>query len=618
MYRKISSKLLSKIGIYFLTLLVHIIVIPFYNVPVIVDEVNPLALGFMIRGENWTQYLIANGYYYKYGQLLFYLPFVLLIKNNFMLYRVLLIVNALIVSFVPVCVYEILTKYLRSVNIKRSFQMALLVGFIPAVLLNSKFIWAESFLLIIPWLIMLLFFKVIERNISTFKMWIYSILIAMLQVYAFMVHTRGIVIFIATVLCTIFIRIILNEKNVKLTPYFIVTIILYFVDLLLVKIFRNYLYNGDRNLIGGTISFINNEFIKNIVSLTGIRVLGEGIIGWLFASVSSTLGLTCLGLIISITIILNTRKWREYSHQELIIVLFGLLLFGGSLMMGILFFFNDLFVNAGIEIVRRGDKIIYTRYLDSANVCVSFIGLYYLLIKERPRIKSYIFYSGISFVFMHGFFVSKIADRINHTITWSQILMSVNYFCDLNQCIRGGAYSTIGYLSGGIAFFGLFAIIIFIITMKYRKNTKFFLTIYLVCFLAGYFWNAYNVIYRMDNYQASLITEYEDIIRCVNNEEGLKIIYLDDEISRCSFQYIFSDYQIVAQRDKDSVAIKDMFIISPKGIYNQDLYNKDYFEIVDSGGVNEDYHLYIKGDWLNEILTENGYVTREVMQSEVE
>ncbi len=50
----------------------------FRSVPIITDELNPMAFGFLLRGDDWGNYLAADGYYYKYGQLLFYLPLIFL------------------------------------------------------------------------------------------------------------------------------------------------------------------------------------------------------------------------------------------------------------------------------------------------------------------------------------------------------------------------------------------------------------------------------------------------------------------------------------------------------------------------------------------------------------
>ena len=51
MLKKISDILFTKWGVYFVTLFVHLLTIPLYNLPLIGDEINPLSFGFMLRGD---------------------------------------------------------------------------------------------------------------------------------------------------------------------------------------------------------------------------------------------------------------------------------------------------------------------------------------------------------------------------------------------------------------------------------------------------------------------------------------------------------------------------------------------------------------------------------------
>lgn len=55
-----------------------------------------------------------------------------------------------------------------------------------------------------------------------------------------------------------------------------------------------------------------------------------------------------------------------------------------------------------------------------------------------------------------------------------------------------------------------------------------------------------------------------------------------------------------------------MFMILLNENYNEELYDGDYFEILDREIINEDYRIYIKGDSINEILNRNGYITRKI------
>ncbi len=604
--------------LYIINIIIQITVIPLFSTPTFGDGINPLALGFKLRGDDWTSYLMADGYYYKYGQMLFYLPFIVLIKNNVVLYRVLLLINSLLISLIPVCAFQIVTKYLNCVNKKVSWGIALLIGVIPAVTLNSKYTWSEPILMLIPWLIMLLFMKAMEKENSRKEKRLYGLLIGILQTYAYMVHNRGIVILIASLLCVLLIRFMLKEKCISMFSYLSATIGLCMLDLFMAPRLKEYLYGTGANLIGEGKGIINKGFIKNLFSETGLKTIGEEFAGWIFANASSTLGLSVLGIVISFFVIIHFWRFLKDSKKEFILVFFSLLCFLGALALGSLFFFNDLFAAADMDVAKRGDKLIYTRYLDGAGVCISFIGLYFLLCRREKWIKNCILYSGLLFFLFHGFFVSRIATRINDTITWSLDLMLISYFCNLKQTIRGGSYTTIGFLSGGIAFWGLFGILFFGVLMTYFKNKRrFFLAVYIAAFLLCYFWNSYNSIFRQDRYVKNIMDECREIISCAENQE-LKNIYLDDEILRCAFQYTFSDYYVITRRDNNRHSINQMFILSPKSEYNHELYAEDYYEIINNGiNENSDYHLYIKGEQLNDMVNSKGILTEKLQYDDI-
>lgn len=611
MFHKLSDKLMTKTGLYFIVFLIQAITVPMLHIPIMTDAVNPLALGFMARGVDWSRYLIADGYYYKYGQLLVYFPFVYFIKNNVVLYRVLLTVNIAIVSFIPVCVFIILNKYLKCADIEKNWFISLLIGFLPTITLNSKYTWAEPFLMVLQWIILLLLLEIMNDDCSKRKKIFDSIILAVLQVYAYMVHTRGIVILIVTIMCVCMIRFLFKSKHIQLHLYFMVTFALMVFDKVFSTVCKQILYGDTDNLAGGSLSFFNLEFLKNLLSLKGLKIWGEEIIGWLFASIISTVGLTSLGLVVSVSMLLHFRKWKKLNKPELMVIIFSILCFFGALVLGTVFFFNDFFFIEKMEITIRGDKLIYARYLNGAGACVSFAGLYFYFINEKIWKAAHYFYSVMLFLLLHGFFSSIIAEKIDHTITWIHTLVTINYFCNLEQCIRGGLYTTVDFLAGGIGFFSLLSFLFFLFAIRHKK---YFLVSYLVVFIMGFLWNSYNVIYRADHYTMEIIEKYEDVIKSVQGEEELSNLYLDDEILRCGFQFYFSEYYILTKRDENRYDVQNMFIISPNKIFNEELYDDDYFEVIDLDGENLDYHLYIKGEVLNERLQNNGYATREIIQ----
>ena len=604
--------------LYLFSLILQIVIIPFFSTSVLTDGINPLALGFKLRGDNWTDYLRADGYYYKYGQLLFQLPFIVLIKSNVVLYRVLLFVNAVLVSFIPVCAFQILTKHLRCADRKISWGIALLTGVIPAVTLNSKYTWAEPLLMLLPWLIMLLLFNAMDKESHARNRRLYGLLLGFLQTYAYMVHNRGLVILAASLLSVLFLRFVWKKKCISLPFYFSATIVMCVLDRLIAAGLKQYLYGTGADLVGTGTGIINRDFIRNLFSAAGIKALGEELVGWLFANMSSTLGLSALGIMVSLFVIFHIEKLNRITQKEFLLVLFSFLCFLGALALGSLFFFNDILAVAGREMVKRGEKLIYARYLDGAGICVCFAGLYFLFVQKAEWIKKCILYAGLLFLFSHGFFVCEIAMRINNTVAWSSSLLPISYFCNLAQTVRGGSYTTIGFLAGGIALWGLFGILFFGTLMaRFRNKTRIFFSLYIGVFLLCYFWNSYNSIFRQDHYVKKIMDEYRTIISCAESAE-LKNIYLDDEILRCAFQYTFSDYYVITRRDDNRFAVDQMFILSFNKEYNQELYHGDYYEIVDDKlGENLDYHLYIKGEQLNEQINQNGFSTRELSWDEI-
>lgn len=594
---------LNRKTLFLIAFLIQIIAVPFLKVPTFTDGVNPLAFVFQLRGEDWTRYMIADGYNYKYGQLLFYFPFILLIRNNTVLYSVLLAVNAVFTSLIPVCVFEILSKHLKSENTEINFLLSLTVGLLPMVTLNSKFTWAEPWLLLLPWVTILLLLKLMEENLTEKEKLLYSISLAFLQVYAFMVHRRGVVLLIAAILCVGFLRFVLKEKNIKIVPYLIASVVFLFCDSVLSSITETSVYGGASPSTNSAESLL----LDGLFSIKGIGVWMQEIVGWLFTCAASSFGLAFLGLAIAFFILFSyLKRSRDHTRQELMLALFSLLFFAGSLTLGTLFFFGDIYESAGAEIVRRGDRLIYARYLDPATVCMCFIGLYAMTVRPVEKYKACAGAAIAAFAASIMYFVTRIAERIDNTILYGQNVMTINYFVDVGNSSRGGVYTTESNFAFGVSCFAVVSLVLFIVLLLSRKKPGQCFTFCFIVLLAGFFWNTYNDIYRESAYAMAAINDYADILESVQDSE-LKAIYLDDEIMRCSFQYRFSDYYVVTARDDNRTNIGNMFILSDPGKYNADLFSGDYYEISDLSEKNGNYHLYVKGYALKDALQETGY-----------
>ena len=133
-------------------------------------------------------------------------------------------------------------------------------------------------------------------------------------------------------------------------------------------------------------------------------------------------------------------------------------------------------------------------------------------------------------------------------------------------------------------------------------------------FISIFVWSSYNVIYRMDKYEIENMEMTRNLVKGLEQlPEDYKVIFLDDEITRSSYQYMFRDYYIVTGRDNNRTQIKDMIIVSPKGVINEELDQGDYFELVDMETESPDYHLYIKGRDMNQWMNQNGIRTKQLI-----
>ena len=201
-----SIRYIQKFPVRILYLMAFLITLPpaiFYTAPAFEDGLGTMASAAYLAGYDWSGFLASDGYYYKYGQSLWYLLPFLLIPYAALRYRVMLAVNSALVSLIPVFAWK--TARRLGMEGRDAFAIALLTGFYPPILLYSKYTWAETNLMVLPWIVLFLLLRVYgkgkEHRIRD------SVLLAATIVYAYMSHQRGMVLILAVVLTLIFLEL---------------------------------------------------------------------------------------------------------------------------------------------------------------------------------------------------------------------------------------------------------------------------------------------------------------------------------------------------------------------------------------------------------------------------
>lgn len=383
--------------LYIATFTLSIIPAFFYTAPAFEDGLGTMAAAAYLAGYDWSNFLAADGYYYKYGQSLWYLLPFFLIPHAVLRYRVMLIINSVLTSFIPVIAWRIAEGKLH-IERRTAFLIAFLTGIYPSILLYSKYTWAETNLMVLPWVCLLLLLKIygIEERHRIRD----SIFLAVTVVYAYMSHQRGMVLILAVTLTLVCLQFTLqrmscmrcvshntscgshsaipyDEKKGIFWPAYLLTLGAgLLVDFILSGWQKTYVYAGAVMEHNTLRDFLQPELYRKLLSAEGLRVVLDTAVGWLFHSGASTFGCAFLGLLFMIGVVwrwLRGQERQEYGY--LVVSLLGLFCYFGALALGLLFFFQDLYGYFDGSRVERCDHLLFGRYLESSVSILLFLGL---------------------------------------------------------------------------------------------------------------------------------------------------------------------------------------------------------------------------------------------------
>lgn len=369
--------------------LISLIPALYLTAPAFEDGLGTMGTAAWLAGYDWSSFLAADGYYYKYGQTLWYLlPFVW-IKDAVARYRVMLGVNSALASFIPVLAYRIGRRKLALPK-GTALAASLLAGWMPAVLLYSKYTWAETSLMLIPWVILSLMLELWEgEEPGVRKRFCLSVCLAAVCVYAFMCHQRGIVLILAVLLAAG--RLEWQGRPVRqqgrlMWSAFLVTLA---AGLLLDRVLSGWqkanVYAGAELAHNTLAHFLEPEIYRRLFSVKGLETVWNTAAGWLFHSACSTFGLAFAGLaVMGVSVYRQMRRKRE-PDGVFIVSLYAVLSYFGALALGILFFFEGMYGYFEGTLVERSDHLLFGRYLESTLPVLVFMGAADLLHSLSPK-----------------------------------------------------------------------------------------------------------------------------------------------------------------------------------------------------------------------------------------
>ncbi len=351
------------------------------------DEIGTAATAAFYIGKDWTGIMEPIGYYYGYVQALFYAPIMMLFNNPYAQYKAMLVMNGVIVSFIPLVAYHIASK-ISDLRVWHKLVIAAVCGFYTSYMVYSKFIWNEAMCSLMPWFLIWCVYMAWERK-DVKKKCAYSVLTGFFCAFSFGVHPRLIAVVAALVIALLIARYALKENILSLPVFFTAMAVSFVAEYFACTAVKNAVW-GSTDL--GNTPETEISRLGGLLEIGGIERLISTFFGHLYSFFSSTVGFGALALVfLCIICYTNIKEWkkdrevpvqksedntkeykpfvRTYNHRLIVMGVYGALAVGCSMVLSVLFKFNS----DKLESIK--DLTIFARYTENTAPLAMFLVL---------------------------------------------------------------------------------------------------------------------------------------------------------------------------------------------------------------------------------------------------
>lgn len=605
---------------YGLVLLMMIVLGSPLAVSYILDETGTVANSAFLAGYNWNDWVNSTGgYFYKYGQAIFYFPILKLVSNPYLIYKLMLFVNGIILAWIPVIAYTILRKHLNQQDKAKCMLAALCVSVIPATVLYSLYARADIMLIAFAWITIYVVLECMEAE-SRKKRIVLSCLISFVSVYMYMCHSRGIVFVIAVFMVVFMIRFFMKNKHICFSAYAISLVIWMYADDKLTHYFKNSIWGSGTKK--NTLENVNVDKYANLFTGDGIETVIKNVSGWLFNTFLGTYGLAVLGIAFAfVAIICYFTKKKDITSKEMVLSLYSVLVYFGTLAMSVLFSFGSNYKFVIGAKVKRADRFLYSRYIAPAYALLILIALYYLFFKKdcfglKTKFAA-LFGGGILIVYCRTWlmdFVNNVEYSWRNTIDSGLFFDTVRYGNDANK------YSNVSralLMAAVLAFIVLFIVIVLGDNYNSIKRKNLIFVFIGSCFLVSLSVNYIKLRLFTDVRPmltvGSAITEMNRIEDETNISEVYGDVYIDKTVSRYKMmQLAMPMYTVHVRGSVSADEVENMFIIAENYKVNDAWIGEDCYLIKDYDFEDSKTTVIVKGEELRKELEKRGIALEKI------
>lgn len=362
--------------IFTVSVIVHSLLTMHMELPAVnPDEIGVASVAAFYSGRDWSALMGQVYYYYGYVQAIFYAPLFLFFSNSYALYKACLIMNGVLMSFIPVIAYHVSTK-LGVSRVWQKITVAFCCGAYITYIAHSKFMWNEAICSLLPWVLMWVMFMSMDCQNDALRV-LWSAAAGVLCAVCYGAHSRLLAVVIAFVMTVLIARIFMNRRIFTL-PVFFPALALGFVgEHFCKKTIQQLVWNGKAS--GNTMEAEANR-VLGLFDEGGFGRFVSTLFGHIYTFMTSTAGIGALACVVFfILIFVRIREWSKnragemvdgvkvyeptskhtYSGHITILGIYAFLAVGGSMLLSVLFKFNSGQISA------IKDLTMFGRYTDN-------------------------------------------------------------------------------------------------------------------------------------------------------------------------------------------------------------------------------------------------------------
>lgn len=346
------------------------------------DEYAVTAVSAWFNGYDWSQTVSAGGYY-GYFQSLFYIPVFWFVDDPMLQYRVMILINGVLMSFAPVIVYFLARKWFGVRKLSSVF-IAVICGMYPAYLLLTKYTWNETLCCLLPWVFALLMYKSLKSfkdakrsGEAIFRQQLWAVLAGLTLVAAYATHGRMIALLAAGAVLELVVLFSMKRRIFALTGFYASIVAGLFADKLMKGYLQNVLWLKEQS-DKASVNTIENT-LGRIFDLDPEKLMHfpQTLVGHFFYFISSTWGFGAIAMVLIISGIVMyyvTQNRAKKGKVELspdgkaknyISTSLAMFCWLAFLAMGAIFVVSVGFKATSTVFDTRADTTIFGRYIET-------------------------------------------------------------------------------------------------------------------------------------------------------------------------------------------------------------------------------------------------------------